>query len=81
MSALDFTAPTSLLPAAKASGRCPPILIRDDEIVEGGVFEMAMLRALDRTQSQGECLEFTSEFVLKWVEIVRRREPHDDKGW
>ena len=50
--------PTSLLPAAKASGRCPPSLIRDSlGIVDGGVFEMAMLRALDRTQSQGECLD------------------------
>ena len=68
---MDVTAPTSLLPAAKASGRCPPILIRDNDIVEGGVFEMAMLRALDRTQS-GECLQITSEFVLNWVEMVWR---------
>ncbi len=62
---MDVTAPTSLLPAAKASGRCPPILIRDDEIVEGGVFEMAMLRALDLTHSPGKCLKSTSEFVLR----------------
>lgn len=46
--------PATLLPAAKASGRCPPSLIRNEGIVEGGVFEMAMLRALDRT-SKGEC--------------------------
>ena len=39
--------PATLLPAAKASGRCPPSLISNDRIVEGGVFEMAMLRALD----------------------------------
>ncbi|KAL3774258.1 hypothetical protein ACHAW5_010090 [Stephanodiscus triporus] len=49
---MDVPAATSLLPAAKASGRCPPILIRDNAIVEGGVFEMAMLRALDQSQRE-----------------------------
>ena len=28
--------PNELLPAAKASGRCPPTLIRDEVIIEGG---------------------------------------------
>ena len=28
--------PNELLPAAKASGRCPPSLIRDEVIIEGG---------------------------------------------
>ncbi|KAL7542504.1 hypothetical protein ACHAXR_011835 [Thalassiosira sp. AJA248-18] len=49
---MNSNVPATLLPAAKASGRCPPSLIRNDQIIEGGVFEMAMLRALDRT-SQG----------------------------
>ena len=44
--------PTTLLPAAKASGRCPPLLIRDDAIVEGGVFEMALLRSLNMVHGE-----------------------------
>lgn len=55
--------PSSLIPLAKASGRCPPSLIRDESIVEGGVFEMALLRALDQTQ--GERSPFcTTELVF-----------------
>jgi len=52
MMMMNPLAPSTLLPAAKASGRCPPSLIRNESIIEGGVFEMAMLRALDRA-SQG----------------------------
>eukprot|EP00581_Thalassiosira_minuscula_P001952 CAMPEP_0183747954 /NCGR_PEP_ID=MMETSP0737-20130205/67521_1 /TAXON_ID=385413 /ORGANISM="Thalassiosira miniscula, Strain CCMP1093" /LENGTH=819 /DNA_ID=CAMNT_0025983671 /DNA_START=1075 /DNA_END=3534 /DNA_ORIENTATION=+ len=52
MMMMNPLAPSTLLPAAKASGRCPPSLIRNQSIIEGGVFEMAMLRALDRA-SQG----------------------------
>lgn len=52
---MSTTTPSSLLPLAKASGRCPPSLIRDEQIIEGGVFEMACLKALDLT-SQGELI-------------------------
>lgn len=48
---MDISTPTSLLPAVRASGKCPPLLIRDETIIEGGVFEMALLRALDRSRS------------------------------
>lgn len=48
----DNMDPTTLLPAAKASGRCPPLLIRDDAIVEGGVFEMALLRSLNMNHGE-----------------------------
>jgi len=44
--------PTSLIPVAKASGRCPPSLIRDEQIIEGGVFEMAMLKALGNQEGK-----------------------------
>jgi len=44
--------PTTLLPGVKASGRCPPLLIRDDAIVEGGVFEMALLRSLNMVHGE-----------------------------
>ncbi|KAL7427984.1 hypothetical protein ACHAXH_001754 [Discostella pseudostelligera] len=50
-STMNILSPSSLLPAVKASGRCPPLLIRDEAIIEGGVFEMALLRALDRSRS------------------------------
>ena len=56
---MSTTTPSSLLPLAKASGRCPPSLIRDEQIIEGGVFEMACLKALDLT-SQGELIFFIS---------------------
>ena len=56
--AMDILTPSSLLPAVRATGRCPPLLIRDENIIEGGVFEMALLRALDRSRSQqqGKCV-------------------------
>ena len=60
---MSTTTPSSLLPLAKASGRCPPSLIRDEQIIEGGVFEMACLKALDLT-SQGE-LELLF-FLVVW---------------
>ena len=66
------TTPSSLLPLAKASGRCPPSLIRDEQIIEGGVFEMACLKALDLT-SQGEVgiLLFFTRCTLEFVPEVR----------
>ena len=55
--AMDILTPSSLLPAVRATGRCPPLLIRDENIIEGGVFEMALLRALDRSRAQqGKCV-------------------------
>ena len=59
---MSTTTPSSLLPLAKASGRCPPSLIRDEQIIEGGVFEMACLKALDLT-SQGELIFL---FLVVW---------------
>ena len=50
---MNVLVPATLLPAAKASGRCPPSLLRDDQVIDGGAFETAMLRALDET-SRGE---------------------------
>ena len=57
--------PTTLLPGVKASGRCPPLLIRDDAIVEGGVFEMALLRSLnmvhgESSKSNNKLMDFVS---------------------
>ena len=50
--ATSIVQPTSLIPTAKASGRCPPSLIRDEQIIEGGVFEMAMLKALGNQEGK-----------------------------
>ena len=61
MATINVSIPTSLLPAAKASGRCPPSLISDEQIIEGGAFEMAMLRALDG-MTQGEK-------TLSWIYV------------
>ena len=44
---------SALLPLAKSTGRCPPTLIRDEAVKDGGIFELATLKSLDPT-SQGE---------------------------
>ena len=64
-SAYSMMDPTTLLPGVKASGRCPPLLIRDDAIVEGGVFEMALLRSLnmvhgESSKSNNKLMDFVS---------------------
>ena len=44
---------SALLPLAKSTGRCPPTLIRDEAVTDGGIFELATLKALDNV-TQGE---------------------------
>lgn len=39
--------PSSLVSIAKSSGRCPPSLLSEDRIIDGGAFELALLRSLD----------------------------------
>jgi hypothetical protein len=63
--------PTTLLPGVKASGRCPPLLIRDDAIVEGGVFEMALLRSLnmvhgESSKSNNKLMDFVPDITEMW---------------
>jgi hypothetical protein len=68
---MNILSPSSLLPAVKASGRCPPLLIRDEAIIEGGVFEMALLRALDRSRSsQGECVAIDGGVMVQVVAVT-----------
>ncbi|EJK44696.1 hypothetical protein THAOC_36745 [Thalassiosira oceanica] len=37
---------SALLPLAKSTGRCPPALIRDETVTDGGIFELATLKSL-----------------------------------
>ncbi len=67
---MDILTPTSLLPAVRASGKCPPLLIRDETIIEGGVFEMALLRALDRSRSSlGEWWRRWGPLRLRTIDV------------
>eukprot|EP00970_Alexandrium_tamarense_P014538 scaffold4185_cov163-Alexandrium_tamarense.AAC.8 len=81
-------AATQLLSVARASGRCPPSLIGEDRIINGGAFELTLSRALDSNNGEwrlvvspdgrrgGLVVLSLTEVVGRWYSLVntgRRR--------